>query len=388
MKDRQEKFREKLRELGFDEVRFAEAGAVPEEHRERYLRWVDAGFRADMAWIDRSLEKRFDPERVLAGVGSVILLGVNYLPPEKEAREQKRWAKYALYSDYHDTVKAGLVAAGKILEEDFGLGSEDYRYYTDTGPVLERGWSARSGLGWQGKNGMLISREHGNWLMLAAILVRYSFAPDEPVRAGRKGAGGEFPKVGELCGSCTRCLEACPTGAIVEPGIVDANRCISYQTIENKGIIPRELRAGIGGRIFGCDICLDVCPWNRFAKAGRQQLMSARFDVAALSLEEILAMEQADFSRIFAKTPIKRLKWRGLLRNACVVAGNLRDDPAAREEEIARLRPLLVRLASHPEAMVRAHAVWAVFRLWPGEAADLLRAARAEETDAKVMEEF
>lgn len=385
----QETFREKLSDLGFDEVRFAAAGEVPTEHLERYQQWVADDFRGEMKWIDRSLEKRFDLEKVLPGVQSVILLGVNYLPPELEPREQQRWAKYALYSDYHDTMKGALVAAGKLLEEDFALEATDYRFYVDTGPVLERGWAARSGLGWQGKNGMLISRKHGNWLILAAILVRHPFVPDPPLNGGREGDRQEFPEVGHLCGTCVRCIEACPTGAIVKPGILDARLCISYQTIENKGIIPRDLREKIGGRIFGCDICLDVCPWNRFAEAGRQQLLAARFDVATLSLEEILALEQADFSRIFARTSIKRLKWRGLLRNACVVAGNLRStEKEVAEEELERLQPRLVQLLSHPEAMVRVHAVWAINRLWSEKAEHLVAAARLAECEEEVQEEY
>ena len=164
----------------------------------------------------------------------------------------------------HDEAGAGRrrVACSRNL---YGVTSHDYRYYVDTGPVLERSWAARSGLGFTGKNAMLISREHGNWLFLASILTRLDFAPDEPVRNNFRERD-----VGLLCGSCTRCLDACPTNAFAAPGVVDARRCISYQTIENKGVIPRELRAGIGNRIYGCDVCLEVCPWNRFAREGRQ----------------------------------------------------------------------------------------------------------------------
>src|SRR5690606_24527694 len=233
---------------------------------------------------------------------------------------------------------------------------------------------------------------HGNWLFLAAILTRYSFVADPPLKGGANTAVDrerDGPPVGDLCGSCTRCIEACPTGAIVKPGIVDARICISYQTIENKGIIPRELRGKIGGRIFGCDICLDVCPWNRFARAGRQLLLSERYDIADLTLRDLLAMRQEDFSRIFAKTPIKRLKWRGLLRNACIVAGNLRElSDSLSGEEVAELVPLLVNLASHEQPMVRVHAVWAVHRLAPDGARNLLAAARAAERDDDVLEEY
>jgi epoxyqueuosine reductase len=219
---------------------------------------------------------------------------------------------------------------------------------------------------------MLISRRHGNWLFLAALVTRIEFAPDEPVRTKFRERD-----IGLLCGSCTRCLEACPTNAFAAPGVVDARRCISYQTIENKGVIPRELRAGIGHRIYGCDVCLEVCPWNRFAQEGRRLLLSARYDLAELTLAEILALTPERFADVFRRTPIKRLKLRGLLRNACIVAGNIGD---------ASVLPELVRLATaHPLPLVRAHAVWAVHRL--GGGSELARHA-ATEQDAWVLAEY
>jgi epoxyqueuosine reductase len=269
-------------------------------------------------------------------------------------------------------MKPALIAAGHALEELYGAGNQDYRYYVDTGPVLERHWGARSGIGFTGKNAMLISREHGNWLFLASILTRIDFAPDEPV----KSSFGERD-VGLLCGRCTRCLDACPTQAFASPGVVDARRCISYQTIENKGVIPRELRAGIGNRIYGCDVCLEVCPWNRFAQQGRQLLLSARYDLAELSLQEILTLTPERFAAVFRRTPIKRLKLVGLLRNACVVAGNIGDASV--------LPPLLALATSHPSPLVRAHAVWAVYRLNGGAQ---LEAGAASETDPLVLAEY
>ena len=283
-----------------------------------------------------------------------------------------------MHDDYHDTIKPGLVAAGKVLEEICGLDERDYRYYVDTGPVLERGWAARSGLGFLGKNGMLISKQHGNWLFLATILVRADIVPDAPLRKKELPADGREP-VGLLCGKCTRCSDACPTQAIPRPGVVDARRCISYQTIENKGIIPRELRAGIGDRIYGCDVCLDVCPWNRFAQAGRSLLLSARDEIGELGLREILALTPVRFAEIFRRTAIKRVKFAGLLRNACVVAGNSGD---------ASLLPQLGKLAAHDSALVRAHAVWAVRRIAGDGAGALLSDARVRETDAAVLAEY
>jgi epoxyqueuosine reductase len=375
-----EVLRERLRSLGFDEVRFASLAGADRSVRA----WLDAGHHADMAWLERTAEKRMNPELVLPGAKSVIILGVNYWPGSAiENRESKiqnpEWARYALHEDYHDTIKPGLVAAGRVLEELGGATAADYRYYVDTGPVLERGWAARSGLGFRGKNGMLISRRHGNWLFLASILVRWEIEPDAPLRRKPLPPAGTEP-AGLLCGKCTRCLDACPTQAFPAPGVVDARRCISYQTIENKGIIPRALRAGIGTRIYGCDVCLEVCPWNRFAQEGRRVLLSSRHDLAELGLAEILALTPARFAEVFRRTAVKRLKLSGLLRNACVVAGNT-GDPA--------LLPALVALAAHESPVVRAHAVWAV-RAIAGEspASRLLQEARMKETEASVLDEY
>ncbi|MGH7944169.1 MAG: tRNA epoxyqueuosine(34) reductase QueG [Opitutaceae bacterium] len=370
---RQQQLRGDLEVLGFDAVRFATVGGTT---LAPLREWLAAGMHADMRWMERSAEKRLNPDLVLPGARSIIMLGVSYWS-EKLARPDASpaspvWARYALHDDYHDTLKPALVAAGKALEDLYHVTGGDYRCYVDTGPMLERSWAARSGIGFTGKNAMLISREHGNWLFLASILTRIDFAPDAPI----KNTSREQP-VGVLCGSCTRCLDACPTRAFTAPGVVDARRCISYQTIENKTVIPHELRAGIGNRIYGCDVCLEVCPWNRFARDGRRLLLSARYDLAALSLTEILTLTPERFTEIFRRTPIKRLKLVGLLRNACVVAGNIGD---------ASLLPQLVSLAtSHASPLVRAHAVWAVFRLNGG--AQLARAA-ANESDALVLAEY
>ena len=368
MSAQRELLRSRLLALGFDEVRMTGVHALPPE---RLHAWVEQGRHADMDWMARTLTKRLQPELVLPGARSVIMLGVNYWPgPAKQTGP--RWARYALHEDYHDTMKPALIAAGRVLEEICGVTAEDYRFYTDTGPVIERGWAAKSGLGFVGKNAMLISRRHGNWLLLATLLTKLEFEPDPPVRAQVSG----FADTGLLCGKCTRCLDACPTQAFPEPGVVDARRCISYQTIENKGIIPRELRPGIGRHIFGCDICLEVCPWNRFAQAGRQLLLVARHDLPGLTLAELLELTPERFATIFRRTPIKRLKLRGLLRNACIVAGNS-------GERV--LLPVLLRLAAHELPLVRVHAVWAVYRLGGGAA--LAELARGE-SDPDVRAEY
>lgn len=373
---RQIAWRARLLELGFDEVRFASVGTTEEDPTARGLRqWLAAGMQADMHWIERSLPKRLDPDLVLSGVRSIVLLGTSYWTPESSVAERPRWARYAQFEDYHDTMERGLAAGGKVLEEIYGIAATDYRYYVDTGPVIERGWAARAGLGFIGKNAMLISRTHGNWLFLAAILTRIDFTPDAPLRATETAE--QVPTAGLLCGKCTRCLDACPTQAFPAPGVVDARRCISYQTIENKGIIPRALRPGIGDRIYGCDVCLDVCPWNRFAQQGRQLLLAARPELKRLSLDELLELTPERFAEIFRRTPIKRLKLSGLLRNAAVVAGNSGD---------RSLIPSLVALAAnHPLPMVRAHAVWAVYRLGGGVS---LQDARQAELEPTVLAEY
>lgn len=384
MNARQEELRRRLVALGFDEVRFARAESVPAEGLGRWLAW---GFHADMAWMERTAAKRLNPELVLLGTRSVIMLGVNYwLGKGGEGRglkvESPSWARYALYEDYHDTIKPALVAAGRAIEELYGAAGSDYRYYVDTGPVLERGWAERAGLGFLGKNGMLISRKFGNWLLLATILTRVDFGADEPLRAKNPKPKTEG-RIGLLCGKCTRCLDACPTQAIPHPGLVDSRRCISYQTIENRGMIPRELRPGIGDHIYGCDVCLEVCPWNRFARAGRHMLLAARSGIAALSLRELLELTPGRFAEVFQRTPIKRLKQAGLLRNACVAAGNVAAKAGAGHELVAPL----VRLAVQAAPMVRGHAVWAVQRIAGGDAPQLLAAARENETHPAVQSE-
>jgi epoxyqueuosine reductase len=385
MKLQQEELRHRLMALGFEEVRFARLADVP---AAGLTDWLGRGFQADMTWMERTAAKRLDPRLVLPGARSVIMLGVNYWPGKEGERGQSTagspvWARYTRYEDYHDTFKPALVTAGRVIEEFFGVRGTDYRYYADTGPVLERGWAERAGLGFLGKNGMLISRRFGNWLLLAAILTRVELEADGPLRARIRSlaTGG---RTGLLCGKCVRCIAACPTQAIPEPGLIDARRCISYQTIENKGMIPRELRRGVGEHIYGCDVCLEVCPWNRFARAGRRLLLAARFEITALTLRELLELTATRFAEVFRRTPIKRLRLTGLLRNACVVAGNVAVQAGTTHDLVAPLR----RLAEHPAPIVRAHAVWAVQQITGAEATELLAAARANETDPVVTAEY
>jgi epoxyqueuosine reductase len=358
--------RGRLLALGFDAVRFAriETGAAEDALRA----WLDAGHHAGMDWIARGFEKRKNPGLALPGAKSAILLGVNY-NPGAQGGGALRWARYAQFADYHDTIKPALARAGRALEEKFAITADDYRYYADTGPVLERAWAARAGLGFIGKNAMLVSRDFGNWLFLAAIFVRAEIPPDEPL------AGGRF----RLCGKCARCMAACPAGAITRAGVVDSRLCIAYQTIENRGVIPRELREKIGARIFGCDVCAEACPWNRFARKNSGALLDARPGraLARLSLRDVLTLTPGKFATVFRGTAIKRVKLAGLLRNACVVAGNLGECVAE-----------LAALAGHAAPLVRAHAVWAVHKITGRKRAlELLREPRAAETDPIVLRE-
>jgi epoxyqueuosine reductase len=370
---RREELRGRLRELGFDEVRFVRLVPQPGGGLRS---WLDAGYHADMDWMERTAAKRMDPGLVLEGARSAVLLGLNYLQgPDREvnpaAPGQPAWARYSLYRDYHDSLQAALAKAGGLIEEIYGAGPSDYRYYVDTGPVLERAWAALSGVGFIGKNSMLISRRHGNWLFLASILTRLDLESDPPTK-GR----GDPGSVGLLCGKCTRCLDACPTQAFPAPGVVDARRCISYQTIENRGIIPREFRPAIGQRVYGCDTCLEVCPWNRFASEGRRLILASRGDLGKLTLRELLELTPARFAELFRGTAIKRIKLAGLLRNACIVAGNSGD---------RGLLGAVVALAVHDSPIVRAHAVWAARRLG---GADLLAEARSREQEGSVLAEY
>lgn len=383
MHPRQEELRRRLMALGFDEVAFAR---IAEAEASALREWLAAGHHADMAWMERTADRRRDPALVLTGAQSIIMLGVNYWPgPEESGSARPVWARYARYEDYHDTIKRALGSAGRLLEELYGGSGGDYRYYVDTGPVMERGWAERSGIGFLGKNGMLISRRHGNWLLLAAILTRIDLAPDAPMPRPGPATDGRpgRSRVGLLCGKCTRCIAVCPTQAIPRPGVVDARRCIAYQTVENRGNIPRELRPGIGDHVFGCDLCLEVCPWNRFARKGRQVLLAARPEMTALSLGELLELTPERFAALFRRTPVKRLKLAGLLRNACVVAGNLAVGAGRSHPWIIPL----MRLTAHPSPVVRVHAVWAVGRIAGSAATGLLDSVRATETDPDVLAE-
>lgn len=330
--------------LGFDLCRVASAVVPP--HADEFRAWLGEGRAGEMAWLSRNADRRTDPQLVLPGVRSVIVLGVNYWggsdgsdgPHISHASHSShgRIARYAWGDDYHDVLEEKLRALDAWLAERGG----QQRRYVDTGPVLERDFAALAGAGWQGKSTMLLHPKFGPWLFLAEVLTTLAIEPDPPMR--------------DHCGKCTRCLDACPTRAITAPQQLDARRCLSYLTIENKGPIPEEFRAALGDRIYGCDECLEVCPWNRFAQQSRESAFAAREYVHGWALRDFLALDDDAFRVLFRGSPIKRIKRRGFLRNVCTALGNVgsRDD-----------LPALENAARDPEPLIAEHARWAIAQI-------------------------
>ncbi|MCX6850913.1 MAG: tRNA epoxyqueuosine(34) reductase QueG [Verrucomicrobia bacterium] len=371
------------RALGFDDCRIAPA--QPAAHRALFEQWLAEGKHGDMAWLARNPERRTDPTLVLPGAKSVIVLALNYYqggtpypqepsstdtpsssssssfsysssihplrhPPaplasqpsserseSSEARRAKdgpyRIARYAWNNDYHDLIEAKLRTLAAFLTAHGGT----QRPYVDTGPVLERDFASESGLGWGGKSTMQIHRHLGTWFFLADILTTLELPPDTPAT--------------DHCGKCTRCITACPTQAITAPRRMDARRCISYLTIESKGPIPLEFRHAIGDRIYGCDTCLDACPWNRHAQASHEATFQARASIFQHTLRDFLTLTDDTFRALFAKSPIKRIKRHAFLRNVCVALGNT-GTPAD--------LPALQLAAQDEHPLISEHAHWAI----------------------------
>jgi epoxyqueuosine reductase len=365
--------RAEAQRLGFDLV-----GVTPAEPlaaAEFHARWVARGFAGDMAWLGRHLEKRADPRQVVPGARSVLCLGMVYDPPAAASGPVSgpvdgptgRIARYARGDDYHDVLKTRLAELWEALRTRAGAHNEAGRYYVDTGPVLERELAARAGLGWWGKNTVLINRHLGSHLFLAEIITTVELVHDEPAT--------------DHCGTCTRCLDACPTDAFPEPYVLDARRCISYLTIEVKGAIPGDLRDGMGDWLLGCDVCQDVCPWNRRGELTKEPAFHARDGLDPVDLLELLAMDREAFNERFRRNPAKRPKRRGLLRNAAVALGNSGD----RERGV----PALARvLHDEEESLVRSHAAWALGKLGGGAAQRALERARPREADPEVRAEI
>jgi len=332
--------------IGFADCRIARADAAPTT-AARLRAWLDAGCHGDMIWMENRAEQRGSPAALWPEVRSVVMLGLSYAPghdPLRLANEGGigRISVYAQGGDYHDALKKLLKQLARWL---VGQAGGDVKVFVDTAPVMEKPLAAAAGLGWQGKHTNLVSRDHGSWLFLGAIYTTLDLDPD---------TGGT-----DSCGSCTACQSACPTDAFPTPYRLDARRCISYLTIEHKGPIPLEFRAAMGNRIYGCDDCLAVCPWNKFAAAASANLAFApRAELTAPALADLLTLDDAGFRTVFAGSPIKRIGRDRMVRNAAIAAGNSGDSGL-----LAALHPLL----DDESPSVADAARWAANRLAPGQ---------------------
>lgn len=338
-----ERIRQRALELGFEACHFTTADPPPGS--EQFLRWLDAGRHGEMAYLQRNGSKRVDPRTVLPGANSIVCLAASYHLPQFQDSSFKAGkltgviARYARFTDYHDLMAGSLKALVDVVNRTGGDGTRSL-WYVDTGPVLERDLAERAGLGFIGKHTNLISRGLGNWIFLAEILTTLKLEPDLPET--------------NRCGSCTRCINACPTDAITAPFQLDARRCISYLTIELKGPIPSDLRPAIGNRIYGCDDCLAVCPWNRFAKEGAIMTKQVLKEPQPPDLLELLRLDEREFKQRFEGTPMMRTKRKGFLRNVCVALGNTADSSAL---------PALERAAHDQESLIAEHARWAIAQI-------------------------
>jgi epoxyqueuosine reductase len=354
------------RQLGFDIVRVTrpDAAAQAKARLERFLR---EGQHGDMAWMARTAEQRGDPRALWPQVRSIIMLGLNYGSADNplailQRRERGAISVYARGDDYHDVIKPRLKTLARWL---IGQAGGDVKVFVDTAAVMEKPLAQTAGLGWQGKHTNLVSRQLGSWLFLGAIFTTLDLPPDAPET--------------DHCGSCRACLDICPTAAFPAPYRLDARRCISYLTIEHKGPIPRELRPLMGNRIFGCDDCLAVCPWNKYAQVAHEAKLEARAALRAPRLADLTRLDQAAFRTLFAKSPVKRLGRDRFVRNVLIAIGNSADQALAGEAE---------RLVADASALVRGAAIWALGRLDRDRLGAIAPARRAAEDDPTVEAEW
>jgi epoxyqueuosine reductase len=353
------------REQGFDAVGVTRPDAVPQA-QERLARFLADGLHGDMDWMATTAERRGDPRVLWPQVRSVIMLGLNYGPDEDPLailaqRDRGGISVYARGEDYHELIKKKLKTLARWLVARAG---GDVKVFVDTAAVMEKPLAAGAGLGWQGKHTNLVSRDFGSWLFLGAIFTTLELPADEAEA--------------DHCGTCQACLDICPTAAFPEPYRLDATRCISYLTIEHKGPIPRDLRPLMGNRIYGCDDCLAVCPWNKFAQQGREAKLSARDTLRAPRLADLVCLDDTGFRALFSKSPVKRIGRDRFVRNVLIAIGNSSDATLALEAE---------RLLADASPLVRGAAVWALGRLLPRDRLYDV-AARRDERDESVKEEW
>jgi epoxyqueuosine reductase len=362
-----EKLIAEARTLGFDGVGVTDPGAIADAGRY-FQAFLEDGAHGDMDWLAANPERRADPRVLWPGVRSVIMLGVNYGPDENpltilEQRTNGAISVYAQGDDYHDVIKKRLKALARWLVAASG---GEVKVFVDTAAVMEKPLARAAGLGWQGKHTNLVSREFGSWLFLGAIFTTAELPRDDAEA--------------DHCGSCQACLDICPTAAFPAPYKLDARRCISYLTIENKGPIPREFRKAIGNRIYGCDDCLAVCPWNKFAQAGREAKLAARQELRAPGLAELARLDDAAFRKLFTKSPIKRIGRDRFIRNVLIAIGNSNEPALAVEAE---------RLLDDHSPLVRGAAIWALSQLIERPRLDALASSViAAESDAGVRAEW
>ncbi len=340
--------------------------AIPEA-AERLRQFLREGAHGDMEWMARHPERRGDPRGLWPGVRSVVMLGINYAPSEDPLailKERTRGAisVYAQGDDYHELIKPRLKTIGRWLIAQAG---GDLKVFVDTAAVMEKPIAAAAGVGWQGKHTNLVSRQRGSWLFLGAIFTTLDLPADAPE--------------GDHCGTCRACLDVCPTAAFPAPYRLDARRCISYLTIEHKGPIPRDLRPLIGNRIYGCDDCLAVCPWNKFAEAGREAKLAPRAALRAPSLAALARLDEAGFRALFARSAVKRTGRDRFVRNVLIAIGNSGEAALADEAE---------RRLGDDSPLVRGAAVWALGRLDQARLRSIAPARRAAEADAEVRAEW
>lgn len=355
-------------EAGFDEVAVCDPAAVGPQTGERLAEALAAGRHGEMAWLADTRERRSHPRALWDEVNAVVILALNYAPEhdpiaDLDDRERGVISVYARGRDYHDVMKGRMKTLAGRLVARFG---GDVKVFVDTAPVMEKPLAAAAGIGWQGKHTNLVSRRFGSWLFLGALFTTLRLPPDEAHR--------------DNCGRCRRCLDICPTNAFPAPYKLDARRCLAYLTVEAPGMIPVEYRAAMGNRIFGCDDCLAVCPWNRFAKTARDMKMTPREANAPAPLAELAALDESAFRQRFSGTPVRRLGRERFVRNVMVAVGNARDP---------RLAPLIAERAADAAPQVRAAAAWAARRTMPRSQWQALAERRlACETDPMVRAEW